>query len=200
MHGNTWTWSGKAFDYQAPAERTSWFAHLNYEVGDRLWVRENCQAVENGAGYDSIHYPADGASILIPDTRDAAEKWLDLRFYGSKSRERRGAPKIVPSIHMPRWASRLTLVVNGVKVERLQDISEADADDEGVYPAAVYGGQVLSWLPAADLRETFHPTAKEAFKDLWGRINGAGAWEANPWVVAVTFTVHKGNIDSVEER
>jgi hypothetical protein len=149
-------------------------AAARYAVGDRLWVRE-AHCITARPDFD-----LPGAAVYRADG-DLPLAWK-------------------PSIHMPRWTSRLTLLVTGVKVERLQDISEEDARAEGVYPAAVYGSQVQSWLPAEDLRETFHPTAKAAFQDLWGRINGPEAWVANPWVVAVTFMVRKGNIDSLEGR
>ncbi|MPR12871.1 hypothetical protein [Microvirga tunisiensis] len=156
-------------------------AAARYAVGDRLWVRENWQTY----------------SILDSDAPSAL---TGIRIWYGADEGYKPPSKVRPSIHMPRWASRLTLTVTGVKVERLQDISEEDARAEGVHPAAVYGGQAQSWLPAGDLRETFHLTAKEAFKDLWGRINGPESWEANPWVVAVSFEVRRGNIDSLGEQ
>jgi hypothetical protein len=105
-----------------------------------------------------------------------------------------------PSIHMPRWACRLVLEITEVRVERLQDISEADARAEGVFPAAVYGGEVQSWLPAEDQRERFWPTAGLAYQALWEKINGAGSWAANPFVWVVSFQrvttniEHRGNV------
>lgn len=77
------------------------------------------------------------------------------------------APKWVPSIHMPRWASRITLEIVGVSVERLQDISEADAKAEGVENP--FGG----WVGG--------------YQKLWESINGPGSWNANPWVWVVEF-------------
>jgi hypothetical protein len=82
-----------------------------------------------------------------------------------------------PSIHMPRAASRITLEITGVRVERLQDISGADALAEGI---------------------TLHPNHRnkprdnicgpvQTYRDLWEKINGPGSWEANPWVWAVSF-------------
>lgn len=82
-----------------------------------------------------------------------------------------------PSIHMPRWASRITLEVTGVRIERLQDISEADARAEGIEQSERTGG----WLPG-------NCAAPEwAFRELWESINGAGSWNANPWVWVVEF-------------
>jgi hypothetical protein len=121
---------------------------------------------------------------------------------------------------MPRWASRLTLTVTDVRVERLQDISEADALAEGVVweeptaadhkwaaeYAAENGGTLdiegVFVVPHTDCKFGPKPrvriwgcTAKDTYKYLWNSINGDGAWEQNPWVVALTFDVQKGNID-----
>jgi hypothetical protein len=75
-----------------------------------------------------------------------------------------------PSIHMPRWASRLNLEVEAVRVERLQAITEEDARAEGATPRCP------------------EETARDAFMALWDRINGKRApWSANPWVWVVTF-------------
>jgi hypothetical protein len=76
--------------------------------------------------------------------------------------------KWIPSIHMPCWASRLTLEVTGVEVERVQDISEADAIAEGCHAGAA---------------------PQSEFADLWNSIHGPSAWEANPWVYALTFMI-----------
>lgn len=90
------------------------------------------------------------------------------------------------SFHMPRWASRLTLLIDDVRVERLQDISEADALAEGVKTGPAFGVPGPTW------------TARDAYQVLWERINGPGSWEANPWVVAYTFRVEPRNIDALE--
>lgn len=81
-----------------------------------------------------------------------------------------------PSIHMPRWASRILLEITGVRVERLQDISEADADSEGV--SVVYGEPF-------DQANTI--TDRRRFELLWESINGPGSWDANPWVWVIEF-------------
>ena len=87
-----------------------------------------------------------------------------------------------PSIHMPRWASRITLKVTGVKIERLRDIGEEDAKAEGI--RETLGG----WWSAV---ENYPPLAANspigAFYCLWTSINGAASWEANPWVAAISF-------------
>ncbi len=88
--------------------------------------------------------------------------------------------KWTPSIFMPRWASRLTLTVTDVRVQRLQDISEEDAWAEGI---TAYG------------TTRYEREGRDLYALLWNSINGAGAWNNNPWVVALSFTVRKGNID-----
>jgi hypothetical protein len=80
---------------------------------------------------------------------------------------------------MPRWASRITLKVTDVKVERLQDISEADAIAEGV-ECFDQGCSVEGLRGLYDYPES-------AFAALWESINGEASWDANPWVVAYTF-------------
>ena len=127
--------------------------------GDLLWVREAWCEADTSSGFA---YAADAPG--------------DPRGMGWR-----------PSIHMPRWASRITLRITDVRVERLTDISETDAQAEGVFPAAIYGGKTASWLPTPDHRERFFETASAAFQALWEHINGRRSWEANPWVWVVAF-------------
>ncbi len=126
--------------------------------GDRLWVREafNDDRAE-------IVYRADGG--LPGEWCDAGSRWR-------------------PSIHMPRTASRITLEITGVRVERLQDISEADAAAEGL--TTLSEGADQTWAVDADPRSE-HQTARETYHWLWDAINGDGSWEANPWVWVVVF-------------
>lgn len=140
------------------------------EPGDRLWVRESFQplfakGVEradtdygNGQGY-AVRYVA----------TDGATEWVD----GDDNITMR----CTPSIHMPRWASRITLEITGVRVERLSDISSADAAAEGVS-----FGNVTDPETGEIDRD-----ACEAFEQLWESINGPGSWDANPWVWVVEF-------------
>lgn len=90
-----------------------------------------------------------------------------------------------PSIHMPRKVSRLTLLVSAIKIERLQDISEDDAVAEGVYSGK--DGD----LGPLDI------SARALFADLWRKLHGPDSVDANPEVVAVSFTVHRLNIDAL---
>lgn len=141
---------------------------LPYAPGDRLWCREA--------------FSYSWAVKDDPEARHLMPCWYwadgDHPTYGDWAK-----PK--PSIHMPRWASRLTLTVTAVKVERLQDITGMDAMREGV--------SIPAHIPqdGADL-----DCARREFKSLWTSIHGPGAWEANPWVAAITFTVERRNIDT----
>lgn len=89
-----------------------------------------------------------------------------------------------PSIHMPRWASRILLEITNVRVERLNDISECDARDEGVSPA----GSLLPDHPGTFLTpKGDFAMAKVAFQRLWESIYGEESWSANPWVWVIEF-------------
>lgn len=147
--------------------------------GDRLWVREAWQYYDwSEDGEPCIRYAADNAVAWpqIPAERDAQrliDIWAGLSApenvaIDGWARDRRWRP----SIHMPRWASRITLEIESVRVERLQDISEADAEAEGVRNSLhLQGGRF----------------ARDNFAHLWWTINGDGSWEANPFVWCVSF-------------
>lgn len=95
---------------------------------------------------------------------------------------------------MRRAHSRLTLRITDVRVQRLQDISDRgatnDCTDEGVFHCGLN-------LPTDWQERGFRSIEKCAYRDLWDHINGAGAWDANPWVWALTFEVIKQNVDTV---
>lgn len=78
-----------------------------------------------------------------------------------------------PSIFMPKEACRIRLRIVEVRAERLQDISEKDAEEEGVEGTSLDGGQTVIYKPS--------------FADLWDKINGPGSWDNNPWVWVITF-------------
>lgn len=143
---------------------------LSYQVGDALWVRESVRAFERADGLDMVEYIADGDFREIAATSEGADAWIDLAHYGSRrDAKKRGA--VVPARYMPRWCSRIEITVSAVKVERLQDISEADAKAEAP--------------PERSWRKTRH---REDFAALWDSIYGLGHWMTNPWVTAITFT------------
>jgi hypothetical protein len=144
-----------------------------YTPGDRIYVREAFAI--SGIGWGKK--PADAKGGKVHYRADPDHGWHD--YWGSWR----------PSIHMPRWASRLTLIVTDVRVQRLQDISEADAVAEGVTP--INETNELRW-------EHYSPHGV-SFRDLWSSLHGPDAWAANPWVVALTFDVHRCNIDQMPE-
>lgn len=97
--------------------------------------------------------------------------------------------KATPSIHMPRWASRITLEITEVRVQRLQEISRQDAIAEGISVLPLQSADNLSawWQSAPGVNQARTP--QDAYCNLWDNINGAGNWDANPWVWALTFKV-----------
>ncbi|MGO4337795.1 hypothetical protein AB4037_23040 [Labrys sp. KB_33_2] len=164
--------------------------------GDRLWVRE---AWRSAAAYDDLAPSAMGGEEPIQYQADGAHQTWGYPAIAKIGRLR-------SSMFMPRWASRLTLVVTGVKVERLQDISETDAIAEGIGRTVIGDGyrDRFTVRPATWAQVTGHEVSawedpREAYAALWCQINGPGAWGANPWVVALTFTVHRQNIDALKE-
>lgn len=163
-----------------------WEVKVPYFVGDRLWVRE---AWRTEIKYDKVA------------PRDVPEGSLIDYIASGPTFEDELAGKSRPSMFMPRWASRLTLTVTDVRVQRLQEISEEDAIAEGVERCKETGGY---WgvdgdgVGGATPRYT---TAALAFHRLWDRLNhkrGYG-WNANPWVVTLTFTFERRNIDEIAQ-
>ena len=131
-------------------------------TGDRLWVREtyfgnHFQHPNEPEDERELHYRADGLPNF--EGEESLIKWR-------------------PSIFMPRWASRITLEIVNVRVERLQDISEDDAKAEGA-----------AWGACGSPQEGSH---KAGYAQLWENINGPGSWDANPWVWVVEFKRVKG--------
>lgn len=130
-------------------------------VGDRLWVRETFSVVPRTA-----YAASEGVQqVICPD--DSHEAAIFRAGWEHSS----GGIRWRPSIHMPRWASRITLEITGVRVERLQDISEADAKAEGA-PAecCVIGDKHFL-----------------GFRSLWRSIYEEESWQANPWVWVIEF-------------
>lgn len=146
-------------------------------AGDTLWVRETW--TENGLGY--YRFKADW-----PEGKGA---------FTGKSVPEKFRNRWKPSIHMPKKACRLHLEITALRIERLHDITEEDAINEGIQwykdpsgsiryrdymaDASGYGD------PSVDYPSV--PTPKHSFRTLWISINGKESWEANPWVWVITF-------------
>lgn len=160
--------------------------------GDRLWVREAWRTWERPADcVDGILFRVNhGEFYPIEDTREAADRWVEAHDngrYGEKWRSR---------LFMPRWASRITLEITRVRVERVQDISEADAIAEGCQSHYCSPEDTASCAPGtperalAEVLEGGFLTAKHDFIERWRWINGKRprcAWTDNPWVWAIDF-------------
>jgi hypothetical protein len=142
--------------------------------GDRLWVRETWKPHSLYAGMKPRDVP-----------RSKVFYAADISYAPSNT-------PWVPSIYLPRWASRLTLIVGATKIERLHDISEADCFAEGVE----------GWIEieATGERKPFGPAALMNFGALWSRLHGPESWHANPEVVALTFRPVLANIDAPEAQ
>lgn len=129
--------------------------------GDRLWVRETFAWSEYAADHEEVLWRADSEYSL----------------------EERGGARWRPSIHMPRWASRITLEITGVRAERLNEISETDALAEGIelFPTNQYKdyGCKFKGVGFSDPRPSF--------SSLWQSINGYDSWTRNPWVWVIEF-------------
>lgn len=199
---------GKLWNYGQRLDGTPCLDHytekcVRFAKGDRLWIKENwlpdpprdhdawddweCSPVEfDGCGLK--------AAMVPPALRHADHALYAATWTGTELRWK-------PSIHMPRWASRLTLTATDVRVQRLQECSATDAIAEGI---AV--GTPLPQVPDSK-GDIYHDGVTDpidgwtrdpvaAYASLWDTINGAGAWHANPWVVALTFTVERRNIDA----
>lgn len=162
-------------------------APVRFRKGDRLYVRETWRA-EARWDYGSPAQIKRGAPIYYaadPDPRDSEP--------GCAGRKR-------PGIHMPRWVSRLTLTVTDVRVQRLQQISEADCIAEGPPELREMRGlgRPLDGVMVVDPAQPHVGMAPRTwYRELWDAINGLGAWDADPWIVALTFTVERRNIDAI---
>lgn len=189
MAGSIDNSTGRPIAIDATAWDRRWPVRTRYAVGDRLYVREAVTWV-SAWGW---RYRADNDDLT--EQRAAGEVY-----------------KLTPSIHMPRRASRITLTITDVRVQRLQDCSEADALAEGATWHDGMGVGHSGWRH--DRTDGFvFATARDSFERLWGRLHPAivmrspgasmanpGAWSQNPWVAAYTFTVARGNIDQLGAR
>ena len=164
-------------------------------VGERIWVRETWATLGNEDGCyvdweDNLckgdersaariyrasceQRPGDYGLWSIPDDADWKPHTKDYQYEGAWR----------PSIHMPRWASRILLEITDVRVERLNAISEEDARAEGI----IDGGCLNCGEPEPCGCANPEPDATDAFAYLWQSIYGQDNWNANPWVWVIEF-------------
>jgi len=182
--------------FGAFTEEGSWATPCPYgKPGDRLWVRETfyCDNAfyPDGVGVNCLWREVNGKRAAIPIEEQRAEMLESMYYRADGEPEWEGAEEPTPwrpSIHMPRWASRITLEITEVRVQRLQDISEVDALAEGVEPTVVGAGwrryddpdcEVVGLIPCC--------TPVESYRSLWEHLSGPDSWDANPWVWAISF-------------
>jgi hypothetical protein len=176
------------------------------EPGDRLWVRESVGFWSDGHDCE-IHFDNGATYATGPNTGDIPEASLVSYFrFVDKAAKATDRTIGIPSIHMPRWSSRLTLIVEAVRVEPLQAIKEADCLAEGprVKGYAEFGN-AMRGRPSSLDGVMVHTDAEHVFatprcwyRELWDSLHGAGSWDANPEVVAISFSVVRGNIGRSE--
>jgi hypothetical protein len=156
--------------------------------GDRLWVRETWKPHSIYAGKKPREIPKSTV------------------FFSADEAYAPSNTPWVPPIHMPRWASRLTLVVTAAKVEQLQTITDTDAVAEGVTAKSYFRfpPQSIWCVPGVldhrkGVGELTRANPRMMYAALWDTLHGGGHWLGNPEVVALTFTVHKTNIDQMRQ-
>ncbi|EKQ6240051.1 TPA: hypothetical protein ACRZF4_000628 [Escherichia coli] len=136
-------------------------------VGDRIWVRETW--AEAGAGAPDLKLYRANYPEHVPTHYENVPPVDEIRW--------------TPSIHMPRWASRITLEITCVRVERLNSISQKDAQAEGM--------ELTGWRPTYSDPDSGGEvwTPYDNFAQLWESIYGEESWKANPWVWVIEFKV-----------
>lgn len=145
--------------------------------GDRLWVRETFATLAPGSYEEEVPRTVPGQVLrYAANSEDAVlARCNDQRWR--------------PSIHMPRWASRITLEVTEVRIERLQDITEEDAKAEGIESCDGIPGVYLDYLETS-AEQLVGTSALGSFRSLWDSIYGGdpdARWSANPWAWVTGF-------------
>lgn len=170
--GSKWPWSEDAehaCDFWHPCPFGA--------VGDRIWVREAFRVHSRATDVATLVYKASERNSWTEQTH---------RVPVAVCNKPATPEKWTPSLHMPRWASRILLEITGVRVERLNAISEEDAEAEGIDMEALYDSQDC-YDCIADHNMTGRPTVTGAFKYLWESIYGEESWKANGWVWVISF-------------
>ncbi|EAA2080533.1 hypothetical protein A4K62_16380 [Salmonella enterica subsp. enterica serovar Stanley] len=153
--GSLWPW---AEDCERGGD--IWFTCPFGEVGDRIWVRETFRVHSRATDVATLVYRASVRNSWTEQTH---------RVPVAVCNKPATPEKWTPSIHMPRWSSRITLEITDVRVERLNSITESDAEAEGVTDTG------------------FGDLLVDGFRYLWKSIYGYDSWQANPWVWVIEF-------------
>jgi hypothetical protein len=177
----SWPWS---------PQHDGWVSCPYGRPGDRLWVRETwaslhptTDAATAAAHRDRVvERPEDGERVALWYRADGEMPLVEQLWADDED-----GIRWRPSVHMPRWASRITLEVTGVRVERLQDITEEDARAEGVRPYTSLGPYQRIPGPGFNGALLVDQPHRLPFADLWRDINGPDAWDTNPWVWVINF-------------
>lgn len=164
-----------------------------------LWVRETWRVTRKHDRLAPCDIPprqctvafAAGGSIANQD--DGIWRPTDYECWGAD-----WMGKTRTAIHMPRWASRLTLRITDVRVQRLQDISQEDAAAEGAGLYVPGHGFITEGELHADPGYSNYLAPRQGFEAIWTEINGADSWAANPWVWAISFETIHANIDTLK--
>lgn len=174
-----------------------WSAKCPYgQPGDRLWVRETWGVISHDFDQqgNAIDWEPDRPAKAIREMRFGRGYYSGHVVYAADGpcewagdEDGGGDPRSAwkPSIHMPRTACRILLEITGVRVERLQGISDEQALAEGVRLYADHA-ELGDWYHVEGI-ETYSADPRKSFELLWASINGAEAWSTNPWVWVVEF-------------
>ena len=159
-----------------PADNCWYELVPRHEPGDIAWMRENHRFVEHNDGRDFTQYLADGVECQIPNIREYCDYTV-----GRYNRNR-------PSIHMPHWACRKEMVLTGVRIELIQDISEEDAIAEGIdrVGGAASCNPWRNYLRGEPGEMDMHCSCpRRSFQTLWDSINASRnwAWKLNKPIV-----------------
>ncbi|ECB0428850.1 hypothetical protein EUV16_19505 [Salmonella enterica subsp. enterica serovar Agbeni] len=174
------SWNGVVFGSGSDDRETNRnFAHVKCPFGKpgyRIWVRETFRVHSRASDVATLVYRASVRNSWTEQTH---------RVPVAVCNKPAIPEKWTPSIHMPRWASRITLEITDVRVERLHNISERDALREGLFQLPASGRYCLQ--PGMQYFGMASRSAKEVYSWLWASIYGEESWAANPWVWVIEF-------------
>lgn len=143
------------------------------QPGDRIWVRETWRSTGDGGRAD----------YMAPRAMQPHQVWYEA---DGAAPESECTGKTRTSIHMPRWASRILMEIVSVRVERLQDISDADIAAEGIDMEALAESQDRYDIVCKGSGASGRATERSAWRELWE--STGGSWDANPWVWVIEFS------------